>query len=102
MISDGDDDSPHPEEEEKKKDAIHLVILGRNGAIKTHRRADNTHNKETRCDAFFFSFFSFLFFYLFRPFLNETTRFVIFITGLKLSPPFWHFLFLSLQDGLVG
>jgi hypothetical protein len=62
MISDGDDDSPHPEEEEKKKDAIHLVILGRNGAIKTHRRADNTHNKETRCDAFFFFVFFFSFF----------------------------------------
>jgi hypothetical protein len=102
MISDGDDDSPHPEEEEKKRTQS-TSLYWEETAPSKHTAALTTHTtRKPAVTLFFFVFFLSFFFYLFRPFLNETTRFVIFITGLKLSPPFWRFLFLSLQDGLVG
>jgi hypothetical protein len=85
MISDGDDDSPHPEEEEKKRTQS-TSLYWEETAPSKHTAALTTHTTRKPAVTLFFSFFSFLFFYLFRPFLNETTRFVIFITGLKLSP----------------
>ena len=79
---------PPPPRNRKRRNPPRYI--GKNGAIKTPPLT--THNKETRCDASI----------SFGLFLNETTRFVIFITGLKLTPHFCGIFFLSLQDGLVG
>lgn len=90
MISDGDDDPPPPRIRKKRTQSTSLYW--EETAPSKHAAALTTHTTRKPAVTLFFLFFLF---YLFRPVLNETTRFVIFITGLKLSPPFWRFFFVS-------